>query len=509
MADPRSYISKKVGKPAKSISTSNAIEAISQARRVLNGKNPIASRVGAGLKALVAISKAIGAGGKLPVSIDDVPSNVKWVLQQVGINTQAIFKVAQFNKGVAAAGESAAQAVFGKVSSGTFTTNDIPTYQPPLERLNTLDQSVYTPKLPPMREITVSPYAMDLFAFAPKYKFLFVVQFTFNDPYMQDSHFQKQFAFVVKKSTRPGVKYNMEDVNYYNFRTKVVTKAELEEMSMTFYDDGKNNANAFYTAYTRIMSPILNYSDPSQVLNLEAQGLTKDHFNSTMDVPGIIGAMPYTNQNSSSTGPLAKSNKTIINNIRLFQVYDYGQKVNIFTFYSPRLTSLDLDDVDMSNSEINLMDIKFNYESMYVDLARDMKEVNLEDLTNQGLYPLRYNGDGSATGMDTATMGEGVFSNQPMPTGNIGSVNAIGDEFIHPDMGVVNTTPKYEDLTPPQPNFGTSGGWAPNMPSGNSVPGNRAIDIASVSPDFKPISTSQGQNYTVEESPTSMFGTKG
>jgi hypothetical protein len=492
MADPRAFISKKTGKTKSSISTSAAINAISEARRALDPRNPVASRVGAGLRGLVSISRAISAGGKLPVSIDRIPSDVKWVLNQVGINSQAIFKVGQFNKTVASAGEAAAKAVFGKVSSGTFTTKDIPVYQPPLERLAELDQQVYTPKLPPMRDITVSPYAMDLFAFAPKYKFLFVVQFTFNAPYMQDSNFQRQFAFVVKKSTRPGVKYNQEDVNYYNFRTHVTTKAEFDEMSMSFYDDGKNNVNAFYTAYIRAMSPITNYSDPSQVNNLENEGLLNNTNNGAMEIPGIVGAMPYSQMSSGSTGPLAESNKTIINNIRLFQVFDYGRKVNIFNFYNPRITTLDLDDVDMSSSEVNTMDIKFVFESMYVDLDKPMQDVGLTDLTNQGLYPLRYNGDGTETGGDQWQ--KSVFGDTPPldvnatgSVGNYGSVNAVGDEFIHPDMGRV--------ILPDVKNS-PSLGFDPR-------------DINTIAPDYRPISTSQGQNYVAEESLTSMFGTKG
>lgn len=94
-----------------------------------------------------------------------------------------------------------------------------------------------------------SPYALDLIARAPKHKFMFVVSFIFNPEYANLRDVANEMAFVVKKSSRPNIKFQTEDVNYYNFRSKFVTKTEFEEMNMTFHDDMTNNALDFYNAY--------------------------------------------------------------------------------------------------------------------------------------------------------------------------------------------------------------------------------------------------------------------
>jgi hypothetical protein len=454
------------------------LNAVNEARRFFTATNPPASAVGAGLRALVSISKAIGLGGKLPVSIDNISGGVSWALGQVGINSQSVFKAATTNRGVVAAGQAAAAAVFGKVSSGAFTTQDITTYQPPLENLNYLVLSMPSPaQQPPLHDSQVSPYAMDLFAFAPKYKFMFVVQFTFNDPYMQDANFQRQFAFVVKKSTRPSVKYNMEDVNYYNFRTKVTTKADFEEMSMTFHDDIKNTVAAFYTAYTRAMSPVLNYSKWNETLKIDQQGMTNNTNSGKIDIPGIVGSLPYSKSSSGSTGPLADgaggegNTATIIKHIKLFHVYDYGRKVNVYNFYNPRIESLDLDDVDMSiDSEGNSLEIKFNYEAAYTELNLNMQDLGLEELTTQGAYPLRFNGD---VGRVPYIEGpQQISMDSAGSAGNIGHVNSVGDEFMHPDMGLV---------TSPNANVGFN-----------------PRDVNNVAPDFTPITTTPTQTQQIQ-----------
>lgn len=467
MADPRIFVGKQ--RP-KSIATSHGLNALMEARRALSGQQPTASAVGAGLRSLVAISKAVGLGGKLPFTIDNVSDNAQWVLNQVGINTQSLMTVRQFNSPVVDAGLNAARGVATAVLGGSFTLGDVGRYQPPLEHLNTMAQHVFVPRITEIFDTQVSPYAMDLLAFAPKYKFLFVVQFTFNKAYILESGFQKQFAFLIKKSSRPTVKYNLEDVNYYNHRTKYTSKAEFEEMSMTFYDDSKNNVDAFFSAYTRAMSPILNYESHAEMSTVEQQGLGQGR--KAAKISNIQTDIPVVKGGSGSTGALeGNETKTVIESIRLYQVFDYGRKVNIFNFYNPRLSTLDLDDMDMTSSEVNLMDIKFTYDSVFVELDKTLEEAGIPDITNVGRYNIKNNFYDSASVPHVAYAD--VFSNAPVRQTSVGPINTSNDgTYFPPDLGVT-TTP----LIP--------GG----LSSALDTIGQGKINITKAAPSYKPPTT--------------------
>lgn len=400
--DPRRII----GRSVRSISTSRGLNAMTEFCRAVNPNNPAATRVGSGLRSLVSISQALGKGGKLPVSIDNINSDVKWVLDTLGINSQSLFKAGQGkirdpetgelrNKTIAEAATEAAKGVFDRVKNGRFTINDIPIFRPPLEdayrvaRADTL-RTFNEVSEGVLNKVSASPYAVDLDRALPKYKFLFVVQFTFSPEYMQDQDFQRKFAFVIKQSTRPSVKYTMEDVNYYNFRTKVTTKAEFEEMNMEFYDDGRNSVHALYTAYTRAMSPVLNYASAKEMDMAEMEGMAGNF--SSSRVSGIQQQVPVIANGAGSTGPLANDNKNIIREIKLYHVYDNGRKVNIYTFINPRITSFELDDLDMAVSDINMVEMKFNYDSVHTEVDVAMNKVDFGALAT-ALYPLRHVGN--------------------------------------------------------------------------------------------------------------------
>lgn len=420
MADPRSFISGIFGKKAKSIAGSNGLQTMLNFCQAANPNNPASGRVSAGLKTLTGISKAIGKGGKLPVSVDNLSSNTKWVLGIVGIDSQALFKAGQAErdpvtgqykqKSIVDAAMGAAEGVFNKVKKGQFSINDIPIFGPPLEaayKLQKTSQAEITAgvanSISQMDAMDYpSPWAVDLAnrTHVPKFKFLFVVQFTFNAPYIGGDgagDVGRSAAFVVRKSSRPGIKYQMEDVNYYNFRTKVVTKSEFEDMSMSFYDDSANSVSTLHTAYVSAMSPIVNAFATDL---LEQQGMNSATYNDNTFNNGISGGGAYTpsvtqpglRNNSSSTGPLVNNHKTVIKEITLYHIFDYGRLCNKYTFVNPRIISFDLDDLDMTVSDITGIDMKFNYETVHTELALPISAVagTLTTLTQQGRYPMNF-----------------------------------------------------------------------------------------------------------------------
>ena len=86
--------------------------------------------------------------------------------------------------------------------------------------LKQLVDGIFTPPNQPTRDKEIcdpSPYATDLIFLAPKHKFMFVVEFIFSAPYQADFA-DADFAFVIKRTTRPSINFEYEDINYYNFR---------------------------------------------------------------------------------------------------------------------------------------------------------------------------------------------------------------------------------------------------------------------------------------------------
>lgn len=406
MADPRVHSARNVGKTKGNISTSHAVQAAGNIRQVLDPTALISTRVGAGMRSFVSLSKALGLGGKLPFDITKIDNNTRWVFDQLGINGNTVMQLMSSNPSLATAGTSNAATIFNKIVGGIFGQKDVKIHTAPMINLA---KACYAHEFKPAehmasfndRILQVSPYAMDLLRYAPKFKFLFVVQITFSDAYADvDHNFQKEFAFVIKKASRPEIKYHTEDVNYYNHRTKVITKAEWDPISMTFYDDGRNNAATFHSLYTRALSPVMNYANATHMMGAEAEGITGSSAFRPEQI-GNAGAVPILSQyNSASTGILANDAKTLISEIKVYHVFDNGKYANIYNFINPRITSLALDDLDMSANEVGALDIKFEYDTVYTELKQPLQNLHLEDLTSAGQYPLRYVGGPSQQASD-------------------------------------------------------------------------------------------------------------
>ncbi len=198
-------------------------------------------------------------------------------------------------------------------------------------------------------------YAADLIAYAPKHRFIFKVKFVFNDPY---SRINKEFMYVVKQIDKPKVTFEYEDVNMYNFRTKVLKAIRHEPLQMMFHDDIQNKVLDFFNAYRVAHSPVSSMSY-NQAAKLESAGM--DFYQ-----PGLLG------RNSASVGVLENNQKNILNRIEVIQVYAHGTRQNTFIFTNPRIENFDFDNLDHEGSEGNALSVSFNYDTLYIkdDITR-------------------------------------------------------------------------------------------------------------------------------------------
>lgn len=381
-----------------------------------------------GLRTLASISNTVRSGcGSLPTSIgaavgQGLDAGVGWVFDNVGIARTAVDAVRQFNPNIANQALGQAQQIYRQVKQGNFKYTDIPFAFQNLQNLERLARNIFTPSVKEQNAVKVlceaSPYAMDLIAKAPKHKFMWVVQIIPSAAYASAFN-NLDIAFVAKTSTRPNVKYTMDDINFYNYRTKVVTKSEFQEMNMTFYDDMANLAGAFHAAYLKATVPISNFPNGDQAGEWEENGM--NFFNTTTadPVPGgndasfADGAVRTINPNTAqlvpinrypaSTGALAEDSKTVIQEIRVFHLYDGGRQMNYYKFFNPRITELKLDDLDMAATDTgNEVAFSFTYDSVYIDTAVSFKSGDMaaaaktvSKMDGSAAFGLRYVSSGS------------------------------------------------------------------------------------------------------------------
>jgi len=250
-------------------------------------------------------------------------------------------------------------------------------------------------------------YAADLVQYAPKHRFIFKVKFIFNEPY--STMINREFMYLVKEVDKPTVHWEYEEVNMYNFKTKVLKSIKHEALNMTFHDDIQNKVLDFFNAYRLAYSPIssLTYNQKAMFEN------------SGMDFyePGTGGI------SSASMGLLAGGNKNVLSHIEVIQVYAHGTKQNVFIFTNPKIESFDFDNLSMESSEGNSLQVSFAYDALYV----------YDDVTNGTPAPawgaadiLGNKENGTRNQFGNQTMGEDVIGKRA-PTGALsGFADALG-----------------------------------------------------------------------------------
>jgi hypothetical protein len=372
--------------------------------------------IGTGLRTLAGASNAIRTGcGSLPTSIGStIDQGANWVLQSVGITPDVIKMLEPLNPGVANAAWGNAQQIYSRIKQGHFKATDIPSYLQSFQDLERLARGIYTPGNDRLNSLSprcqAFPYAEDLLPRAPKYKFLFLVQFKLMPGFLQYQDASNNMAFVVKKSTRPHVKYVTEDVNYYNFRTKVITKTDFEEMTMSFHDDNMGMVHTFYAMCIRALSPITNNTNWTSPDVLENDGLNFPN--------GEVTGPTY----SASLGPLpGDSKQQIFQEITLYHVVDYGRNVDVYHFFNPHITQLQPDDVDMAESTCNELSMTFHYDYVHMENV-PAQNIDLEGMQPGAMYPLRYNGN------ERSVQGP-----------NTNSINPFGQPAEPPSCNTLNT----------------------------------------------------------------------
>jgi hypothetical protein len=171
-------------------------------------------------------------------------------------------------------------------------------------------------------------YADDMVTHQPKFKFLFKIQFKgFGDT---------PFYYYVQRCDKPKIQFQHQDVNYYNFRTKVLTQTQFLPLTVTFYDEIGNSINQFFVQYMK-----------------KASGQGGGSWGTATGFGSSSSTKPYTNSGYSH-------GKEII----IEQIFANGLLSNRFKFKNPRIESFDFDDLNIEDNGVNVMTCSFHYDAL-------------------------------------------------------------------------------------------------------------------------------------------------
>ncbi len=183
----------------------------------------------------------------------------------------------------------------------------------------------------------------------PKSKYLFTMQlFPRNNMGINEgSQSMNEIKLALKTAGRLAAEVHYEDANYYSYRTKVRTKLNYNDISVTFYDDINQRSHTILTAYLMLISPIAN-QPATQASNLQLAHLKR----------ATIGAL----SNGSQLGPL--------DYIRITHYIVYNGQPNqqfvIYDYLNPKIQSFSLDELDMTTSDVALVKLNFVFDTVNI-----------------------------------------------------------------------------------------------------------------------------------------------
>lgn len=212
--------------------------------------------------------------------------------------------------------------------------------------------------------------------FRPKLKFLFKVEFIFTQAAIAmfpdlASPAGNEFTFMIKSVDRPKIDFEYdEDVNMYNFRTKVLKRIKHRELTIIIMDDVGNRVFDFFRKLMMIHSPITRRQ-------IDRDGSLKKP--SAMSIVNGSG-MTFGPNGPDSKGLGDNSHRAVVNSafgnsiesIRVMQIFvdpspadiALATKMVSFDFMNPRIMSFDLDDLSHETNDVNLLTMVFDYDWM-------------------------------------------------------------------------------------------------------------------------------------------------
>ncbi|MFY0658063.1 MAG: hypothetical protein JXR12_15100 [Neptunomonas phycophila] len=275
-------------------------------------------------------------------------------------------------------GEAAAGFLADKFIAGAIEEADLPAPIGALSAMAFVQQN----KAQKPQDITdpgcgISPYARDLIAYAPKHNFMFMVQFEFQPDY-NDLNLQRnkkldkeetiKFHYLCREMERPTIEVEYDEVNMYNFRTKVAKKVNYSPINMKLVDDQKNSTMVFLEKYLKIRSPVANKDHQTSDF-YEKEGMTWNGWDPTKVAEG-----------SGSMGGLMGPNKSVLRRVVVYHIFGYGSRVNRYTYINPKIMEFNMSDFSQDNHEPAYVDLQMGYDSVFMETDIPEAETGVQQL---------------------------------------------------------------------------------------------------------------------------------
>lgn len=250
--------------------------------------------------------------------------------------------------------------------------------------------------------------------YRPKLKFMFRVEFLFEPNVLaqfgaEAAAWKDKFVFMIKSVDRPKVDFEYEDINQYNFRTKVLKQIKHRALTMTFVDDVGNNVHEFFRFMMMVHSPITRRSIGA------SHEIADAHATYSAGNGMLFSENPAAVNDFAHRGAIPTEVGNAIRAIKVSQIFvqpgsgqsalDSGAKEVAFFFINPRVESFDLDDVNHETSDANLFTMQFDYDFMVMSDQRNLVK--------------------PADGKSLPAVGRGSPS-EPTPTGRGGAQGSSG-----------------------------------------------------------------------------------
>lgn len=252
----------------------------------------------------------------------------------------------------------------------------------------------------------------DQVEFNPKLKFLFKISFEF-DPLLIDAiselgyditAIQQNATFMVRQIDRPKFDYEYEEVNMYNFKTKVLKSIKHREFGFTLYDDVGNNVLNLVNLYMKLHMPIAR--------NIQTPTAVHEDF-------GFEFSDSVSQTDTSMRSALPRDRINVITRMTVHQIFvergaivstpgDLVKSVD-YVFMNPRFTNIDMDDMDHENGAgFNVVNFTCDFDTMYMAPPNTFKQDTAPSLTTGDITA---QGGGPGSTLSQAGAGKNQFVN--------------------------------------------------------------------------------------------------
>jgi hypothetical protein len=303
------------------------------------------------------------------------------------------------------------------------------------------------------------PYAFDLVLNPPKYKFMYLVEFTVNSQLIfsggttpTQSPVEEKIGFYAKKITRPSITFNHDDVNMYGLRTKIHKSSTFNDIDISFYDDEKNNVMNFLLKIVRRK----NYNITGVTTETDGSliGRRTQTFATDINGNGVYFSTAAPESGTFNTSGLSKL-PNYITSIRVYHITHGGNKVDIYTMANPHLLDFQLDELNTaeasSGTEVNA---KFSYEFLNVetdvrmteDVARKLTALQTGSNTLPSMYPYAPVLNPKQTTMKPTQFDPTPSSNQVTNLGFSANLTTL-PSAIENTNGVISTPVRNETIS--------------------------------------------------------------